>query len=94
MQAKRICNKEPQIVLLTFLDIWVRWLGWPRTIVGDQGMEFAGASGEYLSQHGCLVLVTDARAPWQNSQNCCKTERLGREWKEQMAIVTRWNRLG
>eukprot|EP00971_Amphidinium_carterae_P350893 6491795-Amphidinium_carterae.1 len=81
MQVKRLENKEPQTVLSAFLDVWVRWLGWPRTVVTDQGTEFAGAFGEYLSQHGCLVLVTDARAPWQNS----KTERLGGEWKEQMA---------
>eukprot|EP00971_Amphidinium_carterae_P190729 3784927-Amphidinium_carterae.1 len=87
MQVKRIINKEPITVLTAFLDTWVRWLGWPKVIVNDQGSEFAGAFGEYISQHGCLALVTDARAPWQNS----KTERLGGEWKEQMSnLLHEW----
>eukprot|EP00971_Amphidinium_carterae_P332368 6466496-Amphidinium_carterae.1 len=90
MQVKRLENKEASTTLAAFLDTWIRWMGWPKVVIVDQGSEFAGCFGEFVSQNGCVMIVTDARAPWQNS----KTERLGGEWKEQMAnLLHSWQPL-
>ena len=57
----------------------------PEVIVVDTGTEFRGYFAEIASSHGCALLPTDARAPWQNG----RTERAGKEWKRQVKLARR-----
>ena len=52
---------------------WNRIFGMPRIIVADQGREFIGEFARKAGEHGALLRLIGARAPWQNG----RTERQG-----------------
>jgi len=78
-------RKTPENVWNTFVRTWVRIFGMPEVLVLDPGTEFQGYFSEMAASHGCAVLPTDPRAPWQNG----RTERAGKEWKKQFRLARR-----
>ena len=64
---------------------WVSAFGTPEIIIADPGGEFEGSFGISCAEHGIALLITDARAPWQNG----RTERHGGEWKRQLKLACR-----
>lgn len=66
-----------------FYQCWVRIFGMPEMVVMDQGREFVGSFSKIAAEHGALVKVIGARAPWQQG----RTERHGGLAKEIFAKV-------
>ena len=66
-----------------FHQCWVRIFGMPELMVMDQGREFVGSFSKIAAEHGALVKVIGARAPWQQG----RTERHGGLAKEMFAKV-------
>ncbi len=65
-------------VWMKFYQCWVRIFGMPELLVMDQGREFVGPFSKLAAEHGALVKVIGARAPWQQG----RTERHGGLAKE------------
>ena len=66
---------------------WVRTFGMPRILVADQGKEFIGKFARKAGEHGALLRLIGARAPWQNG----RTERQGGAAKGHLREVERSN---
>lgn len=71
-------NMQSEHVWMKFFRSWVRTFGLPQLLVMDQGREFVGPFARRATEHGCLVKVIGARAPWQQG----RTERHGGLAKE------------
>ena len=65
-------------VWMKFYQCWVRIFGMPELLVMDQGREFVGPFSKLAAEHGALIKVIGARAPWQQG----RTERHGGLAKE------------
>ena len=57
--------------------VWTCWAGPERTVVLDQGGEFAREFADDLEGHGTQIRWTSVQAPWKNG-TC---ERHGGAWK-------------
>ena len=74
---------------LFFLNVnrnnWLRSYGRPRILVVDQLRSLcSGIFAEKVESDGTRLEVTPLEAPWRN----CKTERAGKDWKEDYYKMT------